>query len=87
MTGFLGLGLGAIVLLCGAVWLVRRVIDARREPLCTRCRRWYENTCSIPERPHIKHCRLYTPDGPAITLEEREQEDNVIHWDWDESSR
>ncbi len=86
MGGMLGLGLGALVVVCAALWLVRRWQAARAIPLCPDCKRWHENTCSVPQRPELTQCRLFAPRKPFGPIQAAEEDGaTYIDWDWEDS--
>jgi len=53
--------LAVLLVLCVALWLVRRYRERHSVPLCPDCVRWHCNTCSIPERPEVTRCRHFMP--------------------------
>ena len=84
MSGIIGVGFGGFVVLCVILWLFRHWRAARATPLCPSCRRWHENTCSVPQRPEVTKCRLYTPDEPLGPLQPTEDGSTYIDWDWED---
>ncbi len=67
---------GLIIVICAAVWVVRMWRKRFSRPLCPDCRRWHENSCSVPERPNVIQCRLFEPeDFSEITREAIEEEE------------
>jgi len=84
LGGIFGLGFGVIVVFCAALWLAGRWRAARAASLCPGCKRWHENTCSIPQRPEVTQCRLYAPHEPLGPIQPGEDGKTAIDWDWED---
>lgn len=86
MGGLLGVGFVVLLVASVAVWLTREWRERHSQPLCPGCKRWHENTCSVPGRPDITRCNYFDPQETLGPIQVDESGKTRINWDWENES-